>query len=263
VLAGKKIVQYGAGINHAVVLADDGKLYAWGQNDRGQLGNGTIASSAVPVAVTMGALAGKTITSVKAGSGFSAALTSDGKVYAWGAGTTGQLGTGSSLDSWVPVAVVSSGALAGKTVTQIGCGVSFMSVLTQDNLLFSWGANPSGELGNGNTTSSNVPVAVTMTRLAGKTVSAIYSGPNNNYAVTADNLVFGWGVNASGQLGNGLNSNVTLPVLVTGALAGKRIVAVRPGNNHVLALGDDGQIYAWGLNASGQLGNELKFFFHC
>jgi alpha-tubulin suppressor-like RCC1 family protein len=165
VLAGKKIVQYGAGINHAVVLADDGKLYAWGQNTNGQLGNGTNANSAVPVAVTMsGVLAGKTITSVKAGSGFSAVLTSEGKVYAWGAGTNGQLGTGASLDSWVPAAVVSGGVLAGKTVTQIGCGVSFMTVLTQDNKLFSWGSNPSGELGNGASgTNSNVPVAVTMT----------------------------------------------------------------------------------------------------
>ena len=260
VLAGKKIVQYGAGINHAVVLADDGKLYAWGQNDRGQFGNGTTVSSAVPVAVTMGALAGKTITSVKAGSSFSAALTSDGKVYAWGAGTTGQLGTGSSLDSWVPVAVVSSGALAGKTVTQIGCGVSFMTVLTQDNKLFSWGANPSGELGNGNTTSSNVPVAVTMTAFGTKTIQKLAVGGYHTLVLTQDFFLFGWGTNASGQLGLNSTGLTSSPAAVTqtGALSGKTVTDIAAGYYHSLALSQNGQVFSWGQNTYGQLGNNTS-----
>jgi alpha-tubulin suppressor-like RCC1 family protein len=148
--------------------------------------------------------------------------------------------------------------LAGKAVNAISAGLYHVVALADDGQLYGWGDNLYSQLGNGNTTTALLPVAVTMTGLAGKTVSAIYSGPYHNYAVTSDNLVFGWGFNSTGQLGN--NSTATLsvpsPVVFAGALAGKTVLptSYALGTAHTLAFDTTGKVYAWGANGNGQLG---------
>ncbi|MFG0334972.1 MAG: LamG-like jellyroll fold domain-containing protein, partial [Maioricimonas sp. JB049] len=103
---------------HSCVVAG-GAAYCWGDGSNGRLGNGSTADSSVPVAVdTSGVLSGKTVTAIAAGHENSCAV-ADGEVFCWGAGASGALGTGSTADSSVPVAVDTSGVLSGKTVTNI------------------------------------------------------------------------------------------------------------------------------------------------
>ncbi|NBV23791.1 MAG: cell wall anchor protein, partial [Proteobacteria bacterium] len=172
-----------------------GAAYAWGLGASGQLGNNATAASSVPVAVDMtGVLAGKTVTAIAAGSGHSLALTSDGKVFAWGSGSNGQLGNNAMADSSVPVAVDMTGVLAGKTVTAIAAGSGHSLALTSDGKVFAWGSGTSSQLGNNATADSSVPVAVDTTGvLAGKTVTAIAAGSGHSLALTSDGKVFAWG----------------------------------------------------------------------
>ena len=161
VLNGKTVTSISAGTYHSLALASDGKVYTWGRNQFGQLGNNSKTGSSVPVAVVAtGALNGKTVTSISAGTYHSLALASDGKVYAWGQNDKGQLGNGTTTNSSVPVAVTATGVLAGKTVTAIAGTGDHKLVKTSDNALYTWGFNDAGQLGNNTTTNSTVPVPV-------------------------------------------------------------------------------------------------------
>jgi uncharacterized repeat protein (TIGR03803 family) len=183
------------------------------------------------------------------------------RAEAWGKNTYGQLGNNSTTSSDVPVSVLSSGVLSGKTIVAIAAGGNHSLALCSDGTVAAWGYNGFGELGNNSTTSSSVPVAVTTTMgtaLAGKTVVAIAAGNNHSLALCSDGTVAAWGYNPYGELGNNSTTNSSVPVAVTTtgtALANKTVVAIAAGSNDSMALCSDGTIAAWGYNTSGQLGN--------
>ena len=262
-LAAKKkgVQQVSAGYSHSLALGQDGKVYAWGNDGNGQLGDGsTVSSSSVPVAVlATGVLSGKTITQVATGSGHSLALASDGTVYAWGYNNNGQLGNGSTATTAAtPVAVNMSGVLAGKKIIQIAAGYAYSLALASDGTVYAWGANAYGQLGNGLTTNSNVPVAVVASgAIANKKIVQITAGYYHSLALASDGTVYAWGYNNAGQLGNNSTTNASSPVYtyMSGVLAGKIITQLTAGSSHSLALASDGTVYAWGNNASGQIGN--------
>jgi alpha-tubulin suppressor-like RCC1 family protein len=234
-------------------------LTAWGGNSFGQLGNNSTTDSNVPVPVTQsGALLAKTVLSVAVGDEHSLALCSDGTIAAWGRNSSGQLGNNSVVNSSVPVLVNQSGVLAGKTVVAVAAGSSHSLALCSDATLVAWGINNYGQLGNGGTTNSSVPVLVTQSGvLAGETVVSVAAGNGISLALCSDGTVAAWGLNSWGQLGNGGTTNSSDPVLVTqsGVLAGKTVVSLAAGTLHNLALCSDGTLTAWGLNTSGQLGD--------
>ena len=158
---------YGGSGNDLVLQWAATRALAWGRNSYGQLGNSATSNSNVPVTVnTAGVLADKTVTAVAAGDSHSLALCADGTLAAWGYNLTGQLGNGNTTSASVPVAVNMAGALAGKTVVGMGAGSNYSLALCADGTLAAWGANSSGQLGNGSTTSSNVPVGVSMATLS-------------------------------------------------------------------------------------------------
>ncbi|MBF1024810.1 MAG: hypothetical protein HXK98_02875, partial [Candidatus Nanogingivalaceae bacterium] len=195
-------------------IASDDKVYCWGDNGNGQLGNGSTTQSNVPVAVsTTGALAGKTIKRIAAGIWHTCAIASDDKVYCWGDNGNGQLGNGSTTQSNVPVAVSTTGALAGKTIKRIATGSDHACAVTTDNQVYCWGRNSNGELGNGSTADSNVPVAVSMPgTLAGKTIKRLSGGSYRTCAIAYDNQVYCWGNNDHGQFGNNSTTSSRTPV---------------------------------------------------
>ena len=237
----------------------DGKAYAWGYNNYGQLGNNSTTESHVPVAVDIsGVLAGKTLTEIANGWYNTIALDSDGKVYAWGSGTSGQLGNNSLVDSHIPVAVDVSGVLAGKTLTGIANGWKHPIALDSDGKVYAWGYNTHGQLGNNSTTESSVPVAVDISGvLTGKTITAISGGSEHTIALDSDGKVYTWGYNNYGQLGNNSTTESHVPVAVdiSGVLAGKIITDIAAGTGYSVVLDSDGKVYAWGVNWYGQLGN--------
>ncbi len=244
-----------AGYGHTCAIA--GQAYCWGQNTNGQLGDGTTTQRTTPVAVnTSGVLAGKTVTAISAGNNHTCVIAS-GQAYCWGQNTNGQLGDGTTTQRSVPVAVNTSGVLAGKTVTAIVTShTDAHTCALADSLVYCWGINTYGQLGDGTTTQRSVPVAVnTSGVLAGKTVTAIAAGGDHTCAIS-DSQAYCWGLNLYRQLGDGTTTNRTSPVatLTTGVLSGKSITSITGGANYTCAVGSS-QAYCWGQNIYGQLGD--------
>ncbi len=250
----------GTGIgNHTIVVNNIGTVYTWGYNNFGQLGFGDNLNSSVAVSVnTSGVLSGKIIKRVATGRFHSIALASDGTVYTWGRNYYGQLGNGNNTDSNLPVAVNTSGVLNGKIIIQVAAGFHHSLALASDGIVYVWGHGLYGQLGNGNNTDSNVPVAIdTSGVLSGKIISQIALGSYHSIALSSDGKVYTWGSGNFGQLGNQTFTDTSVPVAVdtNGVLSGKTIIQVAAGYNHSIALASDGTIYTWGDNSIGQLGN--------
>jgi len=257
------ITKVAAGQFHTLALDSNGKVYAWGLNGDGQLGTGVPGINRVPTLVaTAGTpMASKTIVAIAAGDYFSLALDSTGQIYSWGMNNFGQLGNNSTTQSPSPVAVAVAGTpMAGKTITAISAGESHAVALDSTGQVYGWGFNGIGQLGNDTNTSSLVPVAtVTVgTSLAGKTVTSIAAGGNHTVAIDSTNLVHTWGFNGEGQLGVGTTLDTKVPNAVSTAgtpMAGKTITKIAASVYFTAALDSTGQVYSWGMNGSGQLGN--------
>ncbi|MFZ1243394.1 MAG: hypothetical protein WAQ22_04625 [Candidatus Saccharimonas sp.] len=137
-------------------------------------------------------------------------------------------------------------------------GGSDTCAIASDNQVYCWGRNYDGRLGNNSTTDSSVPVAVTTSgALSGKTIRQVAAGNAHTCALASDNQVYCWGYNSNGQLGNNSTTMSLVPVAVTtsGVLSGKTIRQVTAGGAHTCALASDNQVYCWGYNYYGQLGN--------
>ena len=153
--------QISAGGSHTCAIAPDNDAYCWGSGSSGKLGNSSTTNSSVPVAVsTTGVLAGKTIKQISAGGSHTCVIASDNKAYCWGSGSSGQLGNSSTTNSSVPVAVSTTGVLAGKTIKQISVGNSYTCAIASDNKAYCWGYNHRLQLGDNSTNNSSVPVSV-------------------------------------------------------------------------------------------------------
>jgi len=240
---------------HTLALKDDGTVWAWGLNVDGQLGDGTKIDSSTPVQVT-GLPANATVTAVSGGASHSLALLSDGTLWAWGFNFNGELGDGTFTDSSTPVQV--TGLPAGATVMAISAGGHHNLALLSDGTVWTWGFNTSGQLGDGTTTGSNVPVQVTDPADASgflQGVTAIAAGGEHSLVLKSDGTVWAWGSNFGSALGNGATTNSSAPVQVTGFPTGATVVAISAGGHHNLALLSDGTIRAWGNNFSGELGD--------
>jgi alpha-tubulin suppressor-like RCC1 family protein len=253
--AGSPVIRVAAGSNHSLALTADGRLFAWGYGEYGQLGNGTQSSSSVPVLVSGGAMAGKTVVAMDAGTGHSVALTSDGGVFTWGINSSGQLGDGTFTSRLFPQAIDRSGALSGKTITSVSAGREFTLALTSDGQVFAWGDNSRNQLGDGTAVNRPLPVLVRLD--AAGPIASIETGYFHSGAITATGSVFLWGDNNFGQLGDGTTSPRTQPVALStsGSLAGNRITSLALGRNHSLGLTSEGRVFAWGLNDYGNLGD--------
>jgi alpha-tubulin suppressor-like RCC1 family protein len=259
VLTGTTLTQVSSGYSHTCALDAAGKAYCWGLDSYGQLGDGNTTNSSAPVAVdTSGVLAGKTLTQITAGVVATCALDAAGAVYCWGRNSFGELGTGNTASSTVPVAVNTSGVLAGQTITQITSGYEDECALDTAGVAYCWGLDSYGQLGDGNTLSSTVPVAVdTSGVLAGQTLTQISASWRHTCAVDAAGAAYCWGLNSYGQLGDASASNSGVPVAVdaTGALAGQTLTQVASGAYDTCALDSAGAAYCWGDNSYGELGD--------
>jgi len=258
VFAGKTIKSISAGDSHTCAIASDDKAYCWGLNTSGQLGTGTTTQSTVPVAVATGALTGKTVKSISASSISTCVIASDDQVYCWGTNTSGQLGTGNTNLSYTPIAVVKTGAFAGKTIKSISTGISHACAIASDDLPYCWGDGNVGQLGIGSNSAANVPTAVvTSGVLASKTIKKIDLNGNGSCTVASDNKAYCWGANTAGQLGIGtaVNSNVPVAVSTAGALANRSIRSVSFGVTFACAVTTSNKSFCWGAGTSGQLGN--------
>ena len=244
-----------SGDGHSMALKSDGTVVGWGNNNSGEVGNGTASTTDVltPVAV-VGLGSGSGVTAIAAGGSHSLALKSDGTVLAWGNNNSGQLGDTTLTDHPSPAPV--SGLGAGSGVIAIAAGTSFSMALTSNGTVWAWGNNASGQLGDGTApTDHTAPVQVSGLG-AGSNVVQIVAGDAFAVALKSDGTILAWGNNASGELGDGTapTDHIT-PVSVSGITGSSGVVAISAGFTHVIARTSAGTYYAWGRNASGQLGD--------
>jgi len=238
------VTQVAGGCDHSLALRSDGTVWAWGGNGAGQLGRGTVTGYEVAPAPVSG-LAG--VTKISAGCGFSLALRSDGTLWAWGGNNAGQLGTGSTADSAVPVKITGV-----SQVTAIAAGWdSAVAIVAGGASVWAWGGNDSGQLGDGTLAGHTTPVRVTQigtVHIAGAAVGLKFAA-----ILGTDGSVWAWGADRYGQLGNApAFGPATRPVNTIGA--GSGITQISAGSWHMVALKSDGTVLAWGDNTDGELG---------
>lgn len=227
-----------AGGAHSLCLLSDGTAWGWGDNEVGQLGDGTNTSRSLPVRATgvhpVAAFAGGIVHTL--------ALRFDGSAMAYGRNLYGQLGDGTTADRWTPVPVIGLGDALTAAASHHNLA------LLADGTVWAWGRNLYGQLGDGSTTDRWVPVPVP--GLSG--VVAVACGEWHSLALRWDGTVWAWGRNAHGQLGVGTREDRPTPGPV-GFL--QRAVGIAAGYDHSLAILADGRLLAWGANAFGQLGD--------
>ena len=230
---------------HTCALMEEGGLKCWGENTRGQLGNGTTMHSNTPVDVT-GLTAG--VAAVAAGGSHTCALLMAEGAKCWGENDNGQLGDGTTDNSSLPVDV--SGLSTEGSA--IAAGEKF-SCLNDEEGMHCWGDNYSGQLGDGTTTDRLTPVDV-----AGLSsdVWMLSAGSRHICALLDTGGAVCWGYNLWGGLGNGSAATSTAPVDVLGLDAG--VSAVAAGWNHTCAVLDEGGMQCWGWDEYGQLGDGRK-----
>jgi alpha-tubulin suppressor-like RCC1 family protein len=250
------------GVKTGVALLVNGTVDAWGGNERGGLGDGTTEGSllAGPVSSLSEVIA------ISGGDRFVLALLKNRTVKAWGSNLGFQLGDSFGADSDLPVSVCAVSEKAGKAcsnslneVSAIAAGEQFSLAVRKNGTVVAWGSNGQGQLGNGGTEASPVPVTVSGL----SEVSAIAAGNNFALALLKNGTVKAWGGNTSGQLGTGSTKGPEecsreqlacskSPVPVSGL---SEVSAIAAGNNFAMALLKNGTVKAWGPNESGELGN--------
>src|SRR5271168_1233781 len=232
-----------AGYVHTCALTSAGAVKCWGDNELGELGDGTETSTTTPVDV-IGLSSG--VAAISAGGCHTCALTSAGAVKCWGNDAQGELGDGTTTNTTTPVDVI--GLSSGVTAISVGCEDA--CALTSAGAVKCWGYNVYGQLGDGTTTNSSEPVDVSGLSSG---VAAISAGFFHTCARTSAGAVKCWGWGDSGALGDGTTANQTTPVAVSGLSSG--VTAISAGQGHTCALTSAGAVKCWGANLEGQLGD--------
>lgn len=234
------VVAAASGGNFSLAVRSDGSVWGWGDNSYGQLGDGTTTQRFSPVQV----LGLTNVVAVAAAELHSLALKSDGTIWAWGYNGSGQLGDGSFTSHLTPIQVS-----AIPTAVSIGAGWSHSMALKQDGTLWRWGfpyyadGTPNGDTRYPYYTAVQLPVSTG--------VKSFVTGDYFSLVVDSSGMVWSWGYNYDGQLGDGSTTPRTSPgmIYVSGA------VDIAGGNAHSLALRLDGTLNSWGDNFFGQLGD--------
>jgi alpha-tubulin suppressor-like RCC1 family protein len=259
-----------AGMYYTCAALSSGSVLCWGYNGLGQLGHDSTSKCGVgatgstdrgvPCSLTPIATSGITnAISVAVDEdvwGHTCAVLKSGSVQCWGYNGSGELGNGTTTDSSVPISVTGiSDAIA------VAVGVKRTCAVLSSGTVQCWGKNSSGELGNGTMTDSSVPVSVTGISDAIAVATDGEPGANNGgegvpgyhtCAVLRSGTVQCWGDNGNGELGNGIATNSSVPVSVSGIT---NAVAVSGGGGHTCAVLSSGTVQCWGLNSDGELGN--------
>jgi alpha-tubulin suppressor-like RCC1 family protein len=233
-----------AGGNHSLALADDGSIWAWGDNSIGEFGKKGYSSlySATKIHQIEGVI------SIAAGYAHSLLLKNDGTVWGCGFNKYGQVGIGSGEKIIYTPTLVSSLS----NIIAISASSYYSLALKSDGTVWAWGMNESGQLGNGTFARQNEPVQV----LGLSDIIQIDAGKDHAMALKKDGTVWTWGQGDQGQLGtHGLEKrNEAMRVEDI-----QDVVSIAAGGQHCLVVKDDGTIWAWGSNRSFVNSETAKF----
>ncbi len=242
-LLGSSIAAGGA---HSLAILTDGSLWAWGEDDQGQLGDATNLNEAAPEPVgdpSCGPPSLSNAVAVAAGGDFSIAVDPSGTVWSWGDGGTGGLGNGTGNSTNLPVAI--SGI---SSVVSVAASDYHTLALRSDGTVWAWGDNSAGQLGVGSFGGTSYSPTQSM---AVSRAIAIAAGDSHSVALDGSGNVWTWGDNTWGQLGNGNTTQVPTPKKLSTI---SNVVAVAAGYEHTLAVTADRTVWTWGYNLYGELG---------
>jgi alpha-tubulin suppressor-like RCC1 family protein len=240
---GSGVAAIAAARQHTCALKTNGGVVCWGNNQWGQLGDGTTTNRWVPTPVST---LGSGVMGVAAGGTHTCALKTTGGVVCWGDNFAGQVGDGTTADRWTPTPVY--GLASG--VGAIAAGSYHTCALPTTGGVVCWGDNAYYQLGDGTQIKRLTPTSVS--GLAGG-VAAVAGGENHTCALTSGGNVVCWGTNDHGQLGDGTQTNRPTPASVTGL--GSGVGAIAAGVAHTCAITSAGAAMCWGWNELGQLGD--------
>jgi alpha-tubulin suppressor-like RCC1 family protein len=240
---GKEVFKaFACGLSHVIALTEDGKIYCWGRNESGQLGNGITDFYDNEPQINHN-LSDNIIEDIKCGSYHSLALT-NGEVYAWGQNGSGQIGNDNNKDQLIPFKINSFGE---EKIEAISCGSKHSLALTKSSHVFSWGLNDKGQLGNGEGEDSNVPKVVKVEDENKKSVicTKISCGSKHSLLLSSDGEIYAFGNNEFGQLGIENLDNKSFPTKIPNEKKFSDI-ASHFHSNMSFAKSNDNIFYYWG-----------------
>ena len=267
---GESIVDIALGDSHSIALTNENNVFSWGDNVYDQLGIGYINMShtSLPVSVNIPKLQiEENIDDIEASNRYSAIFTSQGRLIMWGENFDGQIlsigngTTGSLID-------VTDSIPLGEfdRLVDVSLGAKFASIVSDNGLVYTWGSNSYGELGNESNLSSRIPVQIGVNYFTQKeyneflppNVAMMSVGQSHSLAYTYDNKLYGWGYNANGQVSPylsdetvGMPINIELPFKTDE----DSIDMMVTGSTHSAILTKLGNLYMFGSNGFGELGN--------
>jgi alpha-tubulin suppressor-like RCC1 family protein len=229
---------------YIAAIKTDGTLWTWGNNSQGQLGINDTNNRSVPVTTFAG---GNNWKSISSGFFQTAAIKTDGTLWIWGLSERGQLGINlNNVNRLTPVTTFAG----GNNWKSVFCATRHTAAIKTDGTLWVWGlGNEDGRLGTNDTTQRNTPVTTFAGGNNWKQVSAGY----HTAAIKTDGTLWIWGRNVEGQLGTNDTAGRTTPV--TTFAGGNTWKSVDCGRFHTAAIKTDGTLWTWGLNTSGELGD--------
>ncbi|XP_003924053.2 putative E3 ubiquitin-protein ligase HERC6 [Saimiri boliviensis] len=248
---GAELLQAASGERHALLLLTNSLVHSCGENSRGQLGRRGAPRWDLPEPVQ--ALKTLKFDLVSCGKEHSLAVCHKGRVFAWGAGSEGQLGVGELKEiNFTPRKITT---LNGIKIIQVSCGHYHSLALSKDSQVFSWGKNSHGQLGLGKEFPSQ-PSPQRVRSLEGIPLAQVAAGGAHSFALSLCGTSFGWGSNSAGQLAlSGRNVQVqSNKPLSIGALKNLGVIYISCGDEHTAVLSQDGKVFTFGDNSSGQLG---------
>lgn len=245
-----KIKETSIGNLHSLAIDESGNLWAWGNNDYGQLGNGTTTATKIPIKIKSGTRFKK----VSAGYSHSIAIDEEGNLWTWGHNGYSQLGNNSTTTSKTPIQIKS-----GTKFKEISAGLLYNLAIDEEGNLWGWGYNGYSQLGNNGTTTSKVPIKIK----SGTKFKSIAAGHIHSMAIDEEGNLWTWGYNNFGQLGNGTTTASKVPIKIK---SGTKFKSISTGygatgnggaaeGSHSLAIDEEGNLWIWGRNTNGELGN--------
>ena len=281
-LQGKNIVQIAANYNNFTAVDINGKVWTWGYNWHGQLGDGTETNRSTPICISDiedNSLNGIKIKQISSGGNHTVAVDSNGKVWAWGAGDerlgkTVQSKARAFRLATAPMPITPPTCISDKEgsplnnikIKQISAGKSHTVALDENGKVWTWGNNEYGQLGDGTTTNSGTPICIsdkTENPLNGINIVQISTEGSHTVVLDSNGKVWTWGDNWRGQLGDGTKTDSGTPICISdmaeNPLNGIKIKQISAGKEHTVVIDENGKVWTWGDNWNGQLGDGTRF----
>ena len=240
-----------AGTYNGCAILENQSMVCWGDNEYGQLGDGTTTGSAVPIYVNVAA--NETPVEVTVGQVTACALMESGNIYCWGSGYYGKMGNGEPWnDDYVNTEmrqVLLPEGQGGQTVSISG---GHICTILNNGDVYCWGRGNQGQLGYGGTSNRNIPAKVNLP--GQRSAIAISTGTFMTCAITTDGMGYCWGENDEGQLGNGTTNSRRMTPAEVLFPSGYTPVSISAGDDFSCALMDNRKVMCWGENNDGRLG---------